>query len=93
MIATIDKAGRLVIPKPIRDAMGLKPGRPLKIDFIDGRIEIEHAPVETRVRIAEDGFPIIETSIDGELAPGQVTDEMLRKALEAVRDEGLTDYL
>lgn len=24
--ATIDKAGRLVIPKPLRDALGLRPG-------------------------------------------------------------------
>lgn len=86
MIATIDKAGRLVVPKPIRDAMGLTPGAKLDISYGDGRIEIEYAPVEARVRIAEDGFPIIETDED-HLQP--VTDEMLRESIEGVRNEGV----
>ncbi len=41
MRSTIDSAGRVVIPKAIRDAAGLKPGSPLKIEFRDGRVEIE----------------------------------------------------
>lgn len=64
MIATIDKAGRLVVPKPIREAMGLRPGAQLTIDYVDGKIEIDYAPVDSWVRIAEDGLPIIETSSD-----------------------------
>jgi AbrB family looped-hinge helix DNA binding protein len=41
METTIDRAGRVVIPKPIRDAAGLKPGAALSIEYRDGRIEIE----------------------------------------------------
>lgn len=84
MIATIDKAGRLVIPKPLRDAMGLKPGVPLDVTFVDGRIEIEYAPVEAWVRIAEDGFPIIETADDTpiDFDTREVREEMYREREE-----------
>jgi AbrB family looped-hinge helix DNA binding protein len=44
MRTTIDSAGRLVVPKAIRDAMGLEAGREVDIVFTDGRIEIEIAP-------------------------------------------------
>lgn len=87
----MDKAGRIVIPKPIRDAMGLRPGVPLTIDFFEGKIAIEYAPVEARVRIAEDGFPIIEFP-GGTVLP-RMTDEALREAIEAVRDENLHGLL
>lgn len=45
MKTTIDNAGRLVIPKSIRQQAGLKPGVPLEIRWKDGRIEIEPAPL------------------------------------------------
>ena len=48
-IATIDSAGRLVLPRDIRDQAGLEPGMPLRIVFRDGRIEIEPAPREVRI--------------------------------------------
>jgi AbrB family looped-hinge helix DNA binding protein len=41
---TMDEAGRLVIPKPIRERAGLRPGVPLAITYREGRIEIEPAP-------------------------------------------------
>lgn len=49
METTIDAAGRVVIPKPIREAAGLKPGTNLKIDFRDGRIEIEPKAMKSRL--------------------------------------------
>jgi AbrB family looped-hinge helix DNA binding protein len=51
MRSSIDPAGRLVIPKPIRDAAGLRPGEPLEIRVHDGRVEIEPAPVEVRIEM------------------------------------------
>ena len=50
MSTAIDAAGRLVIPKAVRDAAGLRPGVPLEIRYRDGRIEIEPAPVDVTVR-------------------------------------------
>lgn len=86
MITTIDKAGRLVIPKPLRDAMGLKPGSKIDLAFTDGRIVIEYAPVEWRIEIMN-GFPVLRSDRDPDSPP--ITDEMIRETLEAVRDEGL----
>lgn len=49
MKTTIDRAGRLVVPKKIRDAAGILPGSELTIRVADGRIEIEPAPLEVRL--------------------------------------------
>lgn len=52
MKAAIDAAGRIVVPKPLRLALGLKPGQPLDIRAGDGRLEIEilATPVALRKR-------------------------------------------
>lgn len=49
MKTTIDPAGRLVIPKKIRQAAGLVPGIPLDIRCTNGRVEIQPAPVPVRL--------------------------------------------
>jgi AbrB family looped-hinge helix DNA binding protein len=49
MRTTIDAAGRLVIPKQIREQAGLRPGMPLEISYRDGAIEIEPAPMPVRL--------------------------------------------
>jgi AbrB family looped-hinge helix DNA binding protein len=49
MKTTIDGAGRLVVPKKIREAAGIRPGSELTIRVSDGRIEIEPAPLEVRL--------------------------------------------
>lgn len=49
MRSTIDKAGRLVIPKEIRREARVEPGTPLEIRYREGRIEIEPAPLPVRL--------------------------------------------
>ena len=51
MRTTIDAAGRLVVPKPLRDELGFTPGMELELDAVDGRLEVA---VPSRVRV-EDG--------------------------------------
>jgi AbrB family looped-hinge helix DNA binding protein len=56
MKATIDKAGRVVIPKAIRDRAGLRPGMELEISFDGGRIELDAPAPQGRI-VYEDGLP------------------------------------
>jgi AbrB family looped-hinge helix DNA binding protein len=49
MKATMDSAGRLVIPKELRQQAQLKPGMPLQVRLRDGHIEIEPAPLEITI--------------------------------------------
>ena len=45
----IDAAGRLVIPKALRDAAGIVPGGAVVATVRDGRIELEAPPAEVRL--------------------------------------------
>jgi AbrB family looped-hinge helix DNA binding protein len=51
MPITMDKAGRLVIPKAVREEAGIEPGTPLRIGVRDGRVEIE--PECAKIRIVD----------------------------------------
>jgi len=62
MKSTIDRAGRVVIPKAIREAAGLKPGSSLKIEYRDGRVEIE--PKSPKLRLVRKGTVLV-ASIPG----------------------------
>lgn len=61
MSTAIDSAGRLVIPKPVRDAAGIAPGMPLEVRFRDGRIEIEPSPLEISIETV-DGVAVASPS-------------------------------
>ena len=51
MRATIDSAGRLVVPKPLRDELGFAAGTELELAAVNGALEVR---VPSRVRV-EDG--------------------------------------
>ena len=50
MKTTMDRAGRLVMPKAIRREARLTPGAPLEVRFRAGHIEIEPAPAKGRLK-------------------------------------------
>ena len=45
MNSTIDKAGRIVVPKAIRAAARLEPGTKISFRLVSGRVEMEPAPL------------------------------------------------
>jgi AbrB family looped-hinge helix DNA binding protein len=49
MRITIDSAGRLVIPKVLREAAGIMPGGTVEATVRDGRIELEVPSAEVRL--------------------------------------------
>ena len=80
MRTTIDPAGRLVIPKPIRDRLGLHGNDQVEITERDGKIEIEPAPTE--VDLVRQGSVLVARP-DRALPP--LTDDMVRETLDRVR--------
>jgi AbrB family looped-hinge helix DNA binding protein len=80
MRVAIDAAGRLVIPKSLRQALGLKPGQELEIRAGDGRLEIEVAPTPMRLKKRGRGVVAVPTA-----ALPVLTAEQVRDTLERVR--------
>ncbi len=77
---SIDRVGRLVIPKEIRDAAGIEPGMPLVVTCREGRIEIE--PRRRPVRIVKKGRLQVAMAVEeGE----PLTREAVRKATDTWR--------
>ncbi len=80
MKATLDAAGRIVVPKALRQALGLRPGQPLEIRATDGRLEIEIAPTPMRLKKRGRGLVAVP---EGDLPP--LTAEQVRDTLERIR--------
>ena len=80
MKTTLDTAGRLVVPKALRLALGLKAGQPLDIRAGDGRLEIEISP--TPMRLMKRGRGVV--AVPDEALPA-LTAEQVRDTLERVR--------
>ncbi|MGH9245577.1 MAG: AbrB/MazE/SpoVT family DNA-binding domain-containing protein [Acidimicrobiales bacterium] len=80
MRTAIDAAGRLVVPKPLRDELGLTPGAELEARVVDGRLEIEVKPSPMRLEnqgggpVAVPEQPVLELTADA-----------VREVLERVR--------
>ena len=83
MKTTIDRAGRLVVPKAIREAAGISAGAELEIRVADGRIEIEPAPLE--VKLVKRGA--LTVAVPRERVP-PLSDGMVRATRDRLRRRG-----
>jgi AbrB family looped-hinge helix DNA binding protein len=81
MRVAIDGVGRIVIPKPMRDELGIAGPTELELTSVDGRLELEvpyaNAHIEER-----DGMSVIV--IDP--PPPPLGAEKVREVLERVRE-------
>lgn len=82
MKTAIDSAGRLVIPKKIRQEANLRAGAPLEIEWRDGRIEIEPAPLP--VRLVRKGPLLVAVPVK---PVGRLTSEVVEATREALQRE------
>jgi AbrB family looped-hinge helix DNA binding protein len=80
MRVAIDGVGRLVIPKRLRDELGVRGPTELELTAVDGRLEVTVADVQARVE-DRDGFPVIVT--DEPMAPMSIAEAA--EAVERVR--------
>lgn len=81
MITTIDKAGRIVIPKPMRERLGLERGGEVEITELGEAIAIAPRPLE--FTLVEGKHGLLTAPADAGL-PGGGTGET-RAALERIR--------
>ena len=80
MNVTIDFAGRLVVPKALREEAGLRPDVPLEIRCRNGCIEIE--PAARRVQRIKKG----RVSVAVAIAPGEtLKDDTVRRVQSGLR--------
>ena len=78
MKATIDAAGRIVVPKALRQALGLNPGQSLDIRAGDGRLEIEIAPTPMQLKKRGKGVVAVPNAELPLLTADQVRDTLER---------------
>lgn len=80
MVTTIDSAGRIVVPKRLREELGFKPGQELELSAVDGRLEVEH-PV-TPMRLEKRKGRLVAV-VDRPMPT--LSSEMVRETLERIR--------
>ncbi len=79
MQVSIDRAGRIVVPKPMREQLGLSPDTPLEIDVVDGHLELVASHTPPVVRDGPNGPVVAATGTS-------ISDGDVRRMLEATRE-------
>jgi AbrB family looped-hinge helix DNA binding protein len=75
---TIDRAARVLIPKAIRDAVGLIPGSPVQIAHQDGKVVIELK--SPKMRLVRKGGLLVATIPGAPKMSVEKTNEWIRKS-------------
>jgi AbrB family looped-hinge helix DNA binding protein len=81
MKTTIDRAGRVVVPKAYRERLGLQPGQELRLEETDAGLLLTPVIDEPRIVETADG-PVI---VPAAAASDSLTDDMVRGLLETGR--------
>ena len=86
MRTTIDHAGRVVIPKAVRDSAGLAPGSAVSVEYRDGSVHIE--PICKTVKWVRKGSFVVARAPSGTPA---LTADRVRKIIEETRNERMRE--
>jgi AbrB family looped-hinge helix DNA binding protein len=78
LTAMLDKAGRIVIPKSLRDELRLEPGDAFELDSVGERVTLRPVRSSTPLR-KERGIWVFRT---GKKVSAAVTDKVLRQGRE-----------
>jgi len=82
MRATIDGAGRLVVPKALREQLGFAAGTELELAAVDGRLEVA---VPSRVVVEQGPHGVRFAAIPMGVAPERLTVAQVRDLVERGR--------
>ena len=80
MRVTIDRLGRILVPKPVRDRLLLRGGETFELEERDGVLELRPAVMAVKVVETPEG-PVLQPL--GDVPP--LTDAMVRETLERGR--------
>ncbi len=83
-IVEIDRAGRIVVPKKLRDAMHLTPGTRLRAEQFGESLTFTHAAPQARL-VIENGTPLIFSADSSNRE--KITVEMVNESIAQVRQE------
>jgi AbrB family looped-hinge helix DNA binding protein len=78
---TIDSAGRLVLPKAVRDEAGILPGMTLRITVQEGEVKIEPLPREVKI-VQRGPLWIAVPTEEGPPLSGATVEQVLRRVRE-----------
>jgi AbrB family looped-hinge helix DNA binding protein len=78
MRATIDGAGRLVVPKSLREELGFAAGTELELAAVNGALEVR-VPSRVRIEDGPHGLHFVADNAD------PLTDEHVRELIEKSR--------
>jgi AbrB family looped-hinge helix DNA binding protein len=81
MHVSIDSAGRVVVPKHVRDQLGFSPETGLDLEVVDGHLELSSPHEPAKLVSGPHGPSFAATGT-------QITDEDIRRTLETVRERG-----
>lgn len=62
MEVTVDKLGRIVVPKPLRDALGIEPGAKLDVGLYGRGLQVTPHGRTARLVRGDDGHVVAESA-------------------------------
>lgn len=80
---TVDAKGRIVLPKDVRERLGLTAGSEVEVREDDGRVVVE--PEDDPAEILSDQEALIERAAAGRDAPDEELDALARDHVETIQ--------